>query len=198
MAKQCTKCGSDIPESAQFCIECGQPVTEKVATGPTERLDERAEVVACNKCGAINPSYAAFCMQCGSALKESEQMLVPLQSPSSSDQSETSLSPPTWSPQFGGMNPNVLHGILVGVFFIGLAFIARFGLWWPGILVLIGGLTLVWSAMNGQLREGAQGAIWLVGIAFIAAFGLWWPGILVLVGLSVIINTVLRSSSRGF
>ncbi|MEM8535033.1 MAG: zinc ribbon domain-containing protein [Chloroflexota bacterium] len=198
MAKQCSNCRSDIPESAQFCIECGQSVAEKAATGPTERLDERAEVVACNTCGGINPAYAGFCMQCGNALTGSEQMLAPLQSRTPSDQSETSLAPPTQLPQFGGMNPNILQGILAGVFLIGLAFIARFGLWWPGILVLIGSLILVWSAMNGQLREGMQGAIWLLGIAFIAAFGLWWPGILVLVGLSVIINTVLKSNSQGF
>ncbi|NOK60216.1 MAG: hypothetical protein GFH27_549281n391 [Chloroflexi bacterium AL-W] len=196
MAKQCTNCSSQIPESAQFCVECGQPAEQQIAIGPTERLDEQAEVVACNQCGGINPSYAAFCMQCGSALKESQQVLVPLRPPSPSDP-ETSLSPPTWSPQFSGMNPTILHGILIGVFFLGLAFIARFGLWWPGIMVLIGCLTLAWSVMNGQPREGIQGAVWLLGIAFIAAFNLWWPGILVLVGLSVIINTVLKSSSRG-
>lgn len=198
MAKQCTTCGSDIPESAQFCIECGHPIEEKVATGPTERLDERAEVIACNKCGSINPSYAAFCMQCGNALTGSEQTLVPLQSPYPSNQPETSLSPPSQIPQFGGINPTILQGILVGVFFIGLAFIARFNLWWPGMMVLVGGLALVWSAVNGYLREGIHGAIWLLGLAFIAAFNLWWPGILVLVGLSVIINSVLKSSSRGF
>ncbi len=45
---QCAHCHSDNPESAKFCLECG------------DRFDS-----ACERCGARLPVTAKFCMECG-------------------------------------------------------------------------------------------------------------------------------------
>jgi predicted ATPase/class 3 adenylate cyclase len=63
---RCSRCGSDTPEGAKFCIECGTP--------------QRAR---CPQCGADTLPRARFCAECGTPL--SGQPAVPpaphLQSP---------------------------------------------------------------------------------------------------------------------
>jgi len=47
----CSKCGSNIPESMKFCNECGTPVSK-----------------ACPNCSFENPAQSKFCGECGSPL----------------------------------------------------------------------------------------------------------------------------------
>lgn len=47
----CTKCGSPLPESAKFCLECGEKVTSN-------------ETVVCPECGK-NVTKGKFCPECG-------------------------------------------------------------------------------------------------------------------------------------
>jgi hypothetical protein len=90
---------------------------------------------------------------------------------------------------------NVIPAVL---FFIGLAVLARFGWWWPGIMVLIGTVSLLGSAINGQLWAGVQSALWMFGIAVIARFNWWWPGMFILVALSAILGSLARPGRRGW
>jgi class 3 adenylate cyclase len=47
----CSKCGSNIPESMKFCNECGTPVSK-----------------VCPSCSFENPAQSKFCGECGSPL----------------------------------------------------------------------------------------------------------------------------------
>lgn len=57
-AAACAKCGSQLPENAKFCLNCGEKVPSKAASAS----------VACPKCGAQLPPGAKFCLECGSPL----------------------------------------------------------------------------------------------------------------------------------
>ncbi|MFZ1123442.1 MAG: zinc-ribbon domain-containing protein, partial [Candidatus Binataceae bacterium] len=48
---RCTKCGSENPDSKQFCSDCGTPFGSR-----------------CPKCSAENPVGKKFCGDCGTAL----------------------------------------------------------------------------------------------------------------------------------
>ena len=52
---RCSKCQSDNPQEAKFCIECGAPLESH-----------------CPKCGAITPTAGKFCKECGADLRESK------------------------------------------------------------------------------------------------------------------------------
>ncbi len=53
---KCSKCQSENPDDAQFCIECGNPME-----------------FHCPKCGAITPATGKFCKACGHNLKEPKE-----------------------------------------------------------------------------------------------------------------------------
>ena len=60
----CPNCAVSLPEDAQFCLKCGQPVNGARAT--TAALPPATTVVlACSKCGATLPEGAQFCLKCG-------------------------------------------------------------------------------------------------------------------------------------
>ena len=50
---KCKNCGSDLPESAKFCLECGAKVERNLI---------------CPSCGEILPPYAKFCLECGASV----------------------------------------------------------------------------------------------------------------------------------
>lgn len=51
---RCSKCNSDNPSTAKFCIECGTSFTSR-----------------CSECGFENPYRSKFCAECGTALQPS-------------------------------------------------------------------------------------------------------------------------------
>lgn len=55
----CPKCGSQNPQTAKFCSNCGMPLQ---VVGPS-----------CPKCGTANPVGAKFCMNCGNPLQVSSK-----------------------------------------------------------------------------------------------------------------------------
>jgi uncharacterized membrane protein YvbJ len=52
---RCVSCGSENPEGARFCIECGSAVTR-----------------SCQSCGLHNLPQAKFCAECGTPLEGTE------------------------------------------------------------------------------------------------------------------------------
>ena len=54
-AGKCPKCGSDLPENAKFCLECG------------EKIETAKEGIQCPNCGEITPP-GKFCLHCGSPI----------------------------------------------------------------------------------------------------------------------------------
>jgi len=55
----CTKCNSDNPADALFCMKCGT------------RVENR-----CSSCSTVNPVDANFCRKCGAALASSAASLL--------------------------------------------------------------------------------------------------------------------------
>ena len=194
MTERCTNCDAIIPEGGTFCIECGRPANQP-ATGATERLPEYAGGPRCAFCGTRNPPGAIFCVSCGQGLtarpvaEPPASALPPTPAPASLSNRPVSVPGARW----GGLAQGPWAGITGGLFLIGLAVIAAFNWWWPGILVLVGLTAFVGSVASGKPRAGSIGGFWLIGLAVIAAFNWWWPGILVLVGLSAILGSVMRS-----
>ena len=195
---RCTNCDAEIPEGGQFCIECGTPaVAATAATGATERLPEYSGGPVCVACGTRNPAGADFCVMCGRSLAGrpvAEPPPNPLPSaPPAAPIAPRPASPPMLQPRPNQSPMRFWGGVSGGMFLIGLAFLAVFNWWWPGILVLLGLTSLIGSMAAGRsFWVGLQGAFWLLGIAVLAAFDWWWPGILVLAGLSAILGAIFR------
>lgn len=55
MTKKCPKCGAELADDAQFCVNCGA---------------KQETVLKCPKCGHINKADSEFCTACGTRLKE--------------------------------------------------------------------------------------------------------------------------------
>jgi hypothetical protein len=87
-------------------------------------------------------------------------------------------------------------GLPGAIFLVGLALLFASGWWWPGILVLIGFVTLFSGIANGQFDSALQGAIWMFGLALLAVTSWWWPGILVLIGVSALVGQFIRPHRR--
>ncbi|HKI00193.1 MAG TPA: zinc ribbon domain-containing protein [Candidatus Sulfotelmatobacter sp.] len=66
----CSVCATNLPEGSQFCLKCGQPVSD-----PADNTDPPvAEVhLACSRCGADLPEGAQFCLKCGKPVSVSSK-----------------------------------------------------------------------------------------------------------------------------
>src|SRR5688500_2358799 len=51
MGMECSKCGTENPERARFCMSCGNALAN-----------------SCPSCGTENPPGAKFCIECGTGL----------------------------------------------------------------------------------------------------------------------------------
>ncbi len=71
------------------------------------------------------------------------------------------------------------------------------GLWWPGILVLVGLTAFVSMINQGRLDQALSSLIFFCGMAVIAWFNWWWPGMLILIGVMMLLNAgTLRKLGR--
>jgi ribosomal protein L40E len=61
-AALCSKCATKLPEGAQFCLRCGQPVGAMASDAAIPIVEA---TLGCSKCGAELPDEAQFCMKCG-------------------------------------------------------------------------------------------------------------------------------------
>ena len=82
-----------------------------------------------------------------------------------------------------------------GVFLIGIGVLAYTGDWWPGILVLLGVVSLVSGLLEQRLWKSASGALWLFGLALLFYFNFPWWILPVLAGVGLIIGAQRDRSS---
>jgi hypothetical protein len=173
---RCITCQIDLPDEAQFCIECGAS-QRAAATGVTTQLPQATVFPQrCPWCGAGNPAAADFCMICAQPLA---QKLVAAE-----------VTPAVAVPAKRSW-PNLDH--LAGfLFFIGLALLFFSGRFWPGILVLVGVTSFISAIARGRTKDGLGGLIWMFGLAFLFAVPkFFFPGILVLIALSLLVQKAI-------
>lgn len=73
-----------------------------------------------------------------------------------------------------------------GVFLIGLATLFMTGLWWPGILFVIGASSIARGVAEGRDWYSVPGGLWMIGLGLVFLFGFSWPLILILIGVSML------------
>jgi hypothetical protein len=60
-ATRCASCSKLIPQGAEFCTECGAPLTRPAVSA-----------IKCAACGAANTSSGKYCMNCGASLEDEQ------------------------------------------------------------------------------------------------------------------------------
>lgn len=58
----CKKCGSELPEGANFCNKCGQALNQAVSPPPNIKY---RNLNTCKACGALVGKTAKACPNCG-------------------------------------------------------------------------------------------------------------------------------------
>ena len=58
MAIKCNNCGAMLPDTVNFCTECGTKIERELK---------------CSNCGALLAENAKFCMECGTKVGEIEK-----------------------------------------------------------------------------------------------------------------------------
>ncbi|RRR65564.1 MAG: zinc-ribbon domain-containing protein [Candidatus Viridilinea halotolerans] len=190
---QCSSCGTQLPEDAHFCIECGADVSRQVNTGATVALSKEAKhsQVACNACGAANPSFAIFCVRCGQRV--GAMPVAPPPTPVRHDldvgeERRLSYSPPPPPRAAPRQSKSGWEPAALAIFFVGFALLLLLPIKiFPGILALIGVSTFVSEALRGRAHQAVQSVIWLFGLTVLFTVPrLFFPGIIILVGLSML------------
>lgn len=199
---QCPSCQAELPDDAQFCIECGVSLS-KAATGPTTQLRrEEGAPVNCAACGAGNPAHAIFCVRCGQRLGDPAPIHYgppPLSIPSVP---RAPIAPRmAAAPAFHRVTRRRRHGWSVaggGIFLIGLGLLLLTRSFWPGILIVIGISQFVEMASRGRIPDALRTSLGLFGIAllFLIPGKLFLPGLFIMIGLSVMIEIASRSIRR--
>jgi hypothetical protein len=101
-----------------------------------------------------------------------------------------------------GQRKGLWGAISGGVFLIGLGLLWYFDWWFPGILFLIGVMSLVGGLVSYSAgsRRGLWGAVsggaFLIGLGVLWYYNWWWPGILFLIGAMIIIGGIIGYMMR--
>lgn len=74
---KCAQCGSDVPNGALFCPDCGMRIVKKSEEETAEgEVPGKPKKLFCTNCGAvISPGYK-FCAACGMKVEPAEQQDV--------------------------------------------------------------------------------------------------------------------------
>src|SRR5262252_2073322 len=65
IAKGCLYCGLQLPEHADFCLECGRPVDVAIRVDSEVKKMRTTIIKGCLYCGLRLPESAVFCPECG-------------------------------------------------------------------------------------------------------------------------------------
>jgi len=66
---QCARCGSDVPNGAVFCPECGAKCTKEETEEPQDEGSEKPKKLYCTNCGAVVAPEFKFCAACGAKVE---------------------------------------------------------------------------------------------------------------------------------
>ena len=64
MARGCLYCGLQLPETADFCPECGRPIEEAIRVESGVKIRRTHMARGCLYCGLQLPETADFCPEC--------------------------------------------------------------------------------------------------------------------------------------
>ena len=65
MAKGCLYCGLQLPETADFCPQCGRPIEDAIRVESGVKIRRTHMAKGCLYCSLQLPETADFCPQCG-------------------------------------------------------------------------------------------------------------------------------------
>jgi predicted amidophosphoribosyltransferase len=65
MAKGCLYCGPQLPDTAEFCPQCGRPQEDAIRVENSGKIRRTPMAKGCLYCGLQLPDTAEFCPQCG-------------------------------------------------------------------------------------------------------------------------------------
>ena len=65
IAKGCLYCGLRLPDSADFCPECGRPIEVAIRVDSDVKMMRTTMAKGCLYCGLQLPDTADFCPECG-------------------------------------------------------------------------------------------------------------------------------------
>jgi hypothetical protein len=84
------------------------------------------------------------------------------------------------------------HAITGGVWLIGLGVLFYTGMWWPGIMFVIGGAMIIEGLARGRGWYAFQGGLWVIAIGVWALFHFHIAVILITLGISAILGALVR------
>jgi hypothetical protein len=68
------------------------------------------------------------------------------------------------------LQPNQANAVTGGIWLIGMGILFATGLWWPGMLVLVGLTAIVQQWANGRGWYGLHAGFWMIMVAVWALF----------------------------
>ena len=160
----------------------------------------------CPNCGRNIPADSSICPYCGTRVVATALQDRPATGPTMRLDSNDQLAGPVAAEQppapqaaaSSGSSFGPRQAVPIGaIWLIGIAVLAITGLWWPGILVLVGLTAFVSMINQGRLDQALSSLIFFCGMAVIAWFNWWWPGMLILIGVMMLLNAgTLRKLGR--
>ena len=75
----CPQCGSEVPESSNFCNACGYQMDSVQAQAPEQQVATGGAARICPNCGSEVPAGASFCESCGSRMDAGAQQPAGMQ-----------------------------------------------------------------------------------------------------------------------
>jgi predicted amidophosphoribosyltransferase len=69
--KYCLYCGLHLPDSADFCPECGRSIEEAIRVESEAKIRSAIIATGCLYCGLHLPDSAVFCPECGRPIERS-------------------------------------------------------------------------------------------------------------------------------
>lgn len=82
----CPQCGSEVPESSNFCNACGYQMDSVQAQAPEQQAATGGAARICPNCGSEVPAGASFCESCGSRMDAGAQQPAGMQPNTSAGQ----------------------------------------------------------------------------------------------------------------
>ncbi len=175
----CGECGTENPDTNQFCKSCGKPLKKK----QQQPVPVPAQVPAipknpgfCGECGTENPDTNQFCKNCGKPLRKAQPSAAPAPAPVAtySPPPQNYYVPPPPAPLAAGtpavakppLNKNLLLLAIVSIF-AGAVSLFRYP-YLCGILAIALGSYVLYKSENKKSKAAILGIIGIViGLASI-------------------------------